>query len=667
MYLNLLTQLLRESFRDLLPIVLVIVFFQLAVLQTVPDDWQNTATGMLIVAVGLAVFLLGLEIGIFPIGESLSYEFAKSSHVFWLLLFAFLIGFGTTIAEPALIVIAKKAAAISSGRIDATTLRVVVAFSVGLAILLGVWRIIKGHRIHLYIITGYMLVVVITFFAPPEIIGLAYDLGGVTTSTVTVPLVAALGIGLASHTKGRNPLIDGFGLIALASLTPMILVQVYGIIVYNFVAATQVDVPQVEAAVSESIELSLDYLIDGFLATTLDVLPILAIILFFQFAVLKKKMAHWKKVCVGFVLVILGLQAFIVGLELGLFALGETMAYKLAEKNELWIIYAFAFLIGISTTFAEPALIAISKKSVEISDGRINDLLLRSFVALGVGIGITLGSYRIIHGDQIHHYIIAGYIVVIILTTMAPRYIIPIAYDSGGVTTSTITVPLVAALGIGLASNIDGRSPLIDGFGLIAFASLFPMVTVMLYGVLIEKLKVKTDTQLEEQGKAALKAAVSPALFRKVDGHTFSIRGEQEPQLPRSLKLSFSALVVIVPKDKKELTVDAARSAGASGVTILDAEGMGLSKFDNLFRINHELSDAVLIFILPKHMVDEVLTSITNRLHINTESDGVAFTFPIDQLNGISFRQQDIFRTSVEEISEDFSAAADEDDSKFKH
>lgn len=654
MYVNLFFRLLRDSFRDLLPIIAVILFFQLAVIQTVPEGWMTTTIGLGIVGVGLAVFLLGLEVGIFPVGESLAQDFAKSKRVLWLLFFGFLVGFGTTIAEPALIVIAEKAAAISSGRIDATTLRLVVAFSVGFAIFLGVWRILKGHPIHYYIIAGYIAVVSVTFFAPPEIIGLAYDLGGVTTSTVTVPLVAALGIGLASSIKGRNPMIDGFGLIALASLTPMIFVQLYGIVVYNFVEAKAVADIAISAAPSEAVDISLSYLLNGFASTTLDVLPILGIILFFQFAVLKKPLPNWQRVTAGFVFVIIGLQAFILGLEMGLFSLGETMALELTKLDNIWVIYAFAFLIGISTTFAEPALIAISKKSVEISDGRIRDVLLRSFVALGVGIGITLGAHRIIAGEQIHYYIIAGYAIVIILTSIAPRYIIPIAYDSGGVTTSTITVPLVAALGIGLASNIEGRSPLIDGFGLIAFASLFPMITVMLYGVLTEKMGVRTDSQREKMAQAGASALSGKQVdmgvqnpFRYVSEHSVIVDGKHEPELAKQLNLSFSALVVIVPKDKKEMALEAAKAAGASGVTMLDAEGMGLSKFDNLFRVNHEASDTLMLYILPDHMVNDILLAITTRLHINSSEDGIAFTLPINQLNGISLRQKDIFREKL--------------------
>jgi len=225
---------LKKSVKDLLPIIVVVGVFQFFVIQTIPHNLFAITVGLSIVAFGLAVFIRGLEIGIFPIGENLAHDFAAKGSLFWLLLFAFLIGFSTTVAEPALIAIADKASMVSSGQIDPFWLRITVALSVGCAIALGAFRIVAGHPIHYYIISGYVLVVIVTFFAPKEIIGLAYDSGGVTTSTVTVPLVAALGIGLASSIKGRNPMIDGFGLIAFASLTPMIFVQVYGIVVYSF-------------------------------------------------------------------------------------------------------------------------------------------------------------------------------------------------------------------------------------------------------------------------------------------------------------------------------------------------------------------------------------------------------------------------------------------------
>lgn len=233
---------LSGSVRDLIPIVLVILFFQVVVMQQALPNTLDILFGSLLVVAGLTLFIRGLEMGLFPIGENMAFAFAKKGSVFWLLVFAFALGFGTTIAEPALIAVSKEAAKVAANgnMIEATEeaqasyalgLRLTVAFSVGIAILLGVLRILKGWPIHYMIIAGYAMVITVTGFAPKEIIGIAYDSGGVTTSTITVPLVTALGVGLASAIKGRNPMIDGFGLIAFASLTPMIFVMIYGMVI----------------------------------------------------------------------------------------------------------------------------------------------------------------------------------------------------------------------------------------------------------------------------------------------------------------------------------------------------------------------------------------------------------------------------------------------------
>jgi hypothetical protein len=230
-----------SSFRDLLPIIFVISFFQLVVLQQPLPQWGPILLGLIFVVMGLTFFIFGLEMGLFPIGESMAHAFAKKGSLSWLLVFAFCLGFGTTIAEPALTAVATEAAEVAAegGMIDnnqeaqleyASGLRLTVAFSVGLAIMLGVIRILKGWPIQWMIVGGYLLVMIMTWFAPPSIIGIAYDSGGVTTSTITVPLVTALGVGLASSIKGRNAMIDGFGLIAFASLTPMIFVMGYGMV-----------------------------------------------------------------------------------------------------------------------------------------------------------------------------------------------------------------------------------------------------------------------------------------------------------------------------------------------------------------------------------------------------------------------------------------------------
>lgn len=242
-----------------------------------------------------------------------------------------------------------------------------------------------------------------------------------------------------------------------------------------------------------------------------DVLPIAVFLFLFQRLVIGKPMPDGKQIILGFVFVVVGLGCFLVGLEQALFPLGRLMAQKLTDPEFLgttvdhasasaWAhyhwVYIFALAIGISTTLAEPALIAVSIKANMVSGGAIGALGLRIAVAIGVGVGVSLGCYRIVSGLPLHYFIAAGYMVVVFQTMLAPKMIVPLAYDSGGVTTSTVTVPLITALGLGLSESVPGRSPLLDGFGLVAFASLFPIITVLAYGQ-ISALKAR-DTSSQK-------------------------------------------------------------------------------------------------------------------------------------------------------------------------
>ncbi|PIQ99175.1 MAG: hypothetical protein COV66_15000 [Nitrospinae bacterium CG11_big_fil_rev_8_21_14_0_20_45_15] len=233
-----------SAFKDVLPIIIIIAFFQLFVIQKPFPNLPETLFGVLLVIAGLFLFIMGLESALFPIGEQMAIQFAKKGSVFWVVFFGFALGFSTTIAEPALTVIAGKAGemASNSGVFDhgalskegyVLGLRLTIALSVGFAIAMGVLRILKDWSLPFFIIFGYIFIILATVFAPPEIIGLAYDSGGITTSTITVPLVTALGLGLASSIRGRNPILDGFGLIAFASLTPILFVMLFGIFVYG--------------------------------------------------------------------------------------------------------------------------------------------------------------------------------------------------------------------------------------------------------------------------------------------------------------------------------------------------------------------------------------------------------------------------------------------------
>lgn len=475
---------LLESARNILPILIIIIGFQLLVFQTVPDNVISIAIGFAIVVIGVAFFLVGLEVGVFPLGNSLSNEFLQKRSVVLFVLFGFAIGFSASIAEPAIIAVALQAEEITQGAIDAFTLRLIIASSVGAITAFGILRALFGWSVSKIIISGYIIVLVITAFTPKEIIGLAYDSGGVATNVATVPLIVAIGIGIASSIRGRSVLRDGFGFVALAAITPMISIQLYGI----FALGDDLSMLGVgyEKPIEEAYTLA-DFapmaILAGIFDTFLNILPILATIFIFQFLVLRKRLPNFSRVVIGFIFLVIGLYGFILGIKLGLFPIGESIAGSLVDMNSVFFILLFAFLVGFGTTMAEPALVAVIKQADKYSELSLNVTLIRILVAVGVGFVILLGTYKIVHGMDIWLLITLLYAFVVVLVFFSPKEMHAFAFDLGGVTTSEITVPLVTAFGIYLATNIEGRNILMDGFGLIAFASVFPMITVLGYSI----------------------------------------------------------------------------------------------------------------------------------------------------------------------------------------
>jgi hypothetical protein len=482
------------SLRDLAPIVLVIAVFQVYVIKQPVHGIGSILIGAVLVVVGLTFFIFGLRIALFPVGEGLAHSLARKGSVFWLFTFAFVLGFGTTIAEPALIAVAAEAAevAVDAGFIAATDaarsdyalgLRLVVALSVGVALIIGVYRILANWSLPVMIIGGYILVILAT----------------------TLARAVGYGTGCGSREFAERPQPDDRRLwpdrVRLAD-TDLICACLWN---------------------CSAMDLILDSL--KFVANSaVDVLPIVIFLFAFQVLVIGGRMPNVRQILVGFVFVIVGLGLFLEGLEQALFPLGRLMAQQLTDPEFLhatrvtvigaldWYdyhwVYIFAAAIGFSTTLAEPALMAVSIKANTVSGGAIGIWGLRVAVAIGVGLGVGLGCYRIISGLPLQYFIAAGYVVVIVQTTMAPKLIVPLAYDSGGVTTSTVTVPLITALGLGLAEAVPGRSPLLDGFGLVAFASLFPIISVLAYGQLsvlrqrVDESAAKPEELPEEEDHA---------------------------------------------------------------------------------------------------------------------------------------------------------------------
>lgn len=485
-----------ESVINLLPIILVVTGFYLFVFHTVPNDLFSIAFGFFILVIGATFFLMGLEIGIFPLGNNLSSEFLARKSLFWFALFGFSLGFGASIAEPAIISIASQAGTVTNGKLDPLVLRILIAFSVGIITAFGIIRTILGWSIANIIIFGYIVVLVIAFFTPAQIIGLAVDSGSIATNVATVPLIVAIGIGITSAIAGRSVLKDGFGFVALAVIAPILTIMIYGIFAFGIEVGLEVVMPTVNSVEDNAHYkegLTLFGIVQDLFYTFLNLVPIILTILFFQYVIIKKPLPNINGVIFGLIFLVIGLYSFIVGIKLGLFPIGEAIASSLLSQNNQLYIYLFAFLIGFATTMAEPALLATIKQADMMSERRMNVTMFRILVAIGIGVGILIGTYRLVNGYDIWLLITGLYMFVILLAVFAPKEIVAFAFDLGGVSITVVTLPIVTAFGLFLANNIEGRDSLTDGFGLIAFASVFPMIMVMGYSIILSRLQISGD------------------------------------------------------------------------------------------------------------------------------------------------------------------------------
>lgn len=483
---------LADSFRNLLPVIAVAGLFQWLVMGELPDGIGTLLVGLVLVAVGIALFLRGLELSVFPIGRNLADAFARKGALSWLLIFGFCLGFAAVIAEPSLNAVAQQAERVSDGRIDAWLLRILAASSVGLVLALGILRALLNHPVLWYLVGGYLLLVAVTYITPPEITGLAFDAGAVSANMVTVPLITTLGMGLMAAVRGHNVLETGFGLVALAVLAPRLTVQLYGIVVYLVEpgALAGYEAPQGAPAAAPGMVAAF---IARLLAVIVNLLPILVVILVFQFLVIRRRLRHVHRLAVGFVLLMLGLFAFTEGLRIGLFPIGEQMAAGLGRGDAGLQLFLFVFLLGFAATLVEPALIAVARQGADQDPRRLNALVIRVLVAAGIGVGLLLGALRLAYGWPMEHLFAATLVLLMILGLCAPRELTGFAFDLGGIATSDVTVPVIAALGVGLAVAAGSSDVMLDGFGLVGLASLYAIVTVLLYAIVSARLSRRAE------------------------------------------------------------------------------------------------------------------------------------------------------------------------------
>ncbi|MBB5021127.1 DUF1538 domain-containing protein [Desulfurispira natronophila] len=507
---------LRQQLQAVLPIVAYLFLFQLIVLQKGVSDALTISGGMIGVLLGLMLFMEGLRVGLMPLGEAIGAGLPKRQGLPLVLGFAFILGIGSTLAEPAIGALQSVGMGVDPQQAPllyymlaerSMLLALCVGAGVGVAVMLGIIRFIHGFSLKFYAIPLVGILALGTMVAAllPDveyIIGLAWDCGAVTTGPVTVPLVLALGLGVSRVVCTRSDTgMSGFGIITLASLFPIAAVLILGIVLYwqgDYVAA---------AGAATLVTQESNALLDSLLGALRAIVPLVTFLFLVQWLLIGERLRHLKEIVFGIVLTILGMALFNLGLLLGLVPLGDQVGSLVPatfSQVELdWLVephgalygslgiavaILFAFFLGYGATLAEPALAALGEQVENLTNGAFKKRLLIQTVAFGVGSGIALGITKVIFNLPLSWLLLPAYGLLLVITVLSTETITNIGWDAAGVTTGPITVPLVIAMGLGVGSSVPG---VVEGFGILALASVFPILSVLSMGLLVRAREPK--------------------------------------------------------------------------------------------------------------------------------------------------------------------------------
>jgi hypothetical protein len=518
---------LSEQVKAVVPLALYLVLFQLLILrQNVVDSWIITG-GLLSVIIGLMFFMEGLKVGLMPFGESIGTTLPAKSRLPVVMTIAFLLGIGVTFAEPAIGALKTAGSIVDVNQAPylyallnewADIMVLMVGIGVGLAAVLGTVRFLYGWGLKPFVYLALLPTILLTIYiqTDPELsktLGLAWDCGAVTTGPVTVPLVLSLGIGIAAAAGKGHSSLSGFGIVMLASLFPIVAVQLLAIYVAN--VTTPDAIIQAASTITQASETLTWYEKTPGMEIVLGIraiVPLVLFLLFVMIVILRERIRHKGEIAYGITLCIIGMIIFGVGLSYGLSKLGEQSGglvpaafsqLEFVSGSPLYsytmgisVALIFAWFLGFGATLAEPALNALGITVENLTNGAFRKSLLMYAVSIGVGTGIAVGVLKIVYTIPIAYLIVPGYAIALILTKISTEEFVNVAWDSAGVTTGPVTVPLVLAMGLGFGNAVGA----IEGFGILSMASIGPIISVLITGLWIQhKIKRRHEIEDEEQ------------------------------------------------------------------------------------------------------------------------------------------------------------------------
>jgi hypothetical protein len=583
---------LRDVFVSSLPLLAMIIVGCVFVSpMTEAGDYLKLFVGYALVVFGQAIFLVGLDGSILPIGKIVGGSLIKLKKTAFIVLFGFVFGLLATVAEPALAVLAAQAHIINES-INRLLFVWILGFGIGIATALALYRVIKDINIKIIFAVLYILTFIIVFFVPNQFVALAFDGSGATTGDVSVPFILALGIGVSTTMSKSKTNDESFGIIGIASVGPIIAVFLYGLILGN--GETRPYIPGAGHGIGEII-------MENLYGVTLAIVPIVVTFLAFQFFLIKLPKKQLGKLLMGSVVGFIGLLIFLVGIDYGFALAGKHIgeAFMDAARSGWfkWLLLPVAFVLGLAITLSEPAVTVLGEQVEDITNGHIKKMVIRMTLAIGIGLAGTISLLKILVGINILVFLVPLYVIALVLLVFTPRLFVGLAFDSGGVTGGAITSAFLTPLVLG-TSMAMGQDILVDGFGMIAFVSVTPLIAVQLLGILYQMQIKKGDKPVETQAE-----------------------------------VRFVYLTVIDSRKRKQELVNSLDEAGCTLFDVVYGKGFVKSNdFLAAFGFVNEADKIIVTSLIDSGKVDDIFEMLNTKFDFDKPNTGIAFTVPVSNL-----------------------------------
>ncbi len=603
--MSLILEKIKEVGRTLLPVVFLVLVLCFTIVDVQSDVIVRFLIGSVTLLIGLAIFLWGVDLAMNPIGEYMSQEIATSRSIYKIGMLSFLLGFIITIAEPDLLVLGDQVETASGGTMSAMLIVYVISIGVGVMIALGVFRILRGKPLNVFMAVVYAVIIALAIFVSEEFLAISFDASGATTGALTTPFVLAISLGLSKVKGGTNSEENSFGLVGIMSTGPILGVMLMSILSgqKNIQGAVELWAPT-QGILGPII----DHFPDIFLKSVVALAPIAVLFFIYNFAKFKAPKDELIRVVKGLLFTLLGLTLFLTAVEFGFMDMGRILGIELAAMSP-WILVGIGFLMGLIVVLVEPAVHVLGEQVEEVTSGAIPVKLIRMTLSVAVGIAIALSMVRIVIPEvKLWYFIIPGFIIAILLSFRSAPVFVGIAYDAGGVASGPMSATFVLAFAQGAASAIPTANVLVDGFGVIALIAMAPVLSINLLGTVFKAKKVEY-----------------PEIEKKV------VKG---PHLLEERDIQHICIFAVVDRGFSEKVVDVARQAGARGATIMRGRGTHEHEKVLLPIINIELQPEkeIVLLITREHVSASVANSLLSDEQLSTDGKVKVFTSPTEAM-----------------------------------